>query len=1205
MAISHRSHRLRLVGSPGVQQLHGGRYRLTFKLVTSNPREDWYNANKSNIFADYGSLQSTAFDTNGVESRTGEAYDDMLLVKAFAGAEGDGYSVVFVYETLTDNFVNESEDKIDFELNGLKRVVRTRIAKSNANLSGTIGTTTASATETDVILAQREDAQLAPDEGGFRRVVETYMQKGVLLVDVNSKYGTKAADATENEFQIATVKVIGLSSSEAKSQSQIDASFALFDQAEENVEGLSVFTYRFTKGSGEIARTTSTEGLVTNVVVTSVNEAPDDTDIGIITKTDVQAREDALIYTYTFSSGEGTLETKTSSKYNGTLTITTVRSLNTVPSVPAGAYQVSASSEVNGVFTIHTITYASGTGQIGISEESKYDGALTITTKTSLNEVPTMSATTISTDVQQGDYGQIYVYKFASGSGEIGSSEELKYDGALTITTKTNLNSTPSMSAALISSSIQDTDFGQIYTYKFASGSGEIGESIELKYNNALTVTTKTSLNEVPSMSATLISSSVQDTDFGQIYTYKFAEGSGQIGVSVESKYNGALTITTKTSLNEAPTMSAALISTDVQSTDFGQIYIYKFASGSGQIGKTEEKKYNNQLTLTTVTNLNIAPSENGALIRSQVDDTEFGQIFRYTYASGVGKVSTKTQKKYNDKLTITTDTHLNEAGDPGGNYVMSTSTESTDFGELNTIQYASGTGEISKLESTKYNDVIDVTTRVHLNEVPQQTGTETILSTSLEQGDFGEVHTITSYTGEGKIQEDTTNKYNDELTITTLSHINDEPPVPATAYLMRTEVQETEYGEITRKTFAEGEGEIKKLESKKHNDVITVTTRVHLNEVPETTDETIISTSIEQGDFGEVHTITSYTGEGEIQEDIQKRYDDKLTITTLSHINDEPTVPATAYLTKTETQETEYGLITRKTFAEGEGKIEESETVRIVAPTGQGDGEVTEKRERHLNITTDPTDPTGYTLVGRTVVDGDFGNIIEFIWIKGDGQIRKTEETRNDGSIVTTIVRADTTEPTSGDVSGSIGTDTFLVSTDVNTLQGYSLTTYKYYGQPDNYQVPFSTLLNRPDEVVADSSGVYIGNPGSSDAFTGTTYVSFHKEVPEVEALSDLEPSLTVVERAVFADGSVLSDHTTFRNAYCDDPSIYYNTATNTTFLYREKPATLVDVDGYGSTTGNPFTGTLTVIFEVVPYLTVGGVTIYKKTKSTVSLSS
>ena len=131
-------------------------------------------------------------------------------------------------------------------------------------------------------------------------------------------------------------------------------------------------------------------------------------------------------------------------------------------------------------------------------------------------------------------------------------------------------------------------------------------------------------------------------------------------------------------------------------------------------------------------------------------------------------------------------------------------------------------------------------------------------------------------------------------------------------------------------------------------------------------------------------------------------------------------------------------------------------------------------------------------------------------------------------------------------------------MSTDVNSLQGYNLTTYKYYEQPSDYEVPFSVLLNKPDKVIADSSGVYIGTPGSSEPYTGTTNVSFHSdEVPEVEALSDLEPSITVVERATFADGTVLSDHTTFRNAYAAQELLYQVIPQNTTSTYREKEST------------------------------------------------
>jgi hypothetical protein len=869
MSISHRTHRLRLDGSPAVQKLHGGRYRLTFKLKSTNPREDWYNSNKGSIFADYGTLQSDTFDDNGAEARTGEAYANMLLVNASSQSQGEDYGVTFVYETLTTTFVSESENKVDFDLNGLKRVVRTIVAKSGSTYSNALGTTPLSSdsesSDNKVILAKSEDYQLKSEEGGFRRITETYLEKGIISVDVKTKYGGNA-ETSANDFQIAEIKAVGLTASEALADSSLTG-FTAFDTAKENVEGLSVFIYRYTKGSGEISRTTSTEGLITNVVITSINEKPDATGIGVITKTDVQAREDALIYTYTFSSGSGTLETKTSKKYNNKLTITTVRSLDTVPSVPSGAYQVSASSESSGAFLIHTLTYASGSGLIGTATDQRYGGKLTITTLTHLNEVPSMSGATISTDVQSGDYGQIYTYKFASGSGLIGTSTDQKYDNKLTITTKTHLN--------------------------------------------------------------------------------------------------------------EVPTMSATTIGTDVKSGDYGDIYTYKFASGSGQIGETESKKY---------------------------------------------------------------------------------------------------------------NDVITVITRKHLNGAPSTSGT-----------------------------------------------------------VISTDEQDTEFGTISSATF--------------------------------------------------------YTGSGQIQEDIQSRYDDKLTIKTVANINSEPSVPSGAYLMKSSVRDTEYGPITSKTFASGQGKIEDSDRSKVISIASGLDGEVQEIRERHLNPVSVPTKGADYVLISERNTDGDFGQISEYAWIKGSGILRKSEEVRSDGSEVHTFACAGNVEPDTTEMDGTAGTDYFLVSKDIQAQEGYEITTYKYYTLPDDYEVPYTKSLRTADRIDFDSDlGPHIGEAGSMDSFTGVSDVTFSIEPPENVAVTDLEPSAVIQESVRWTDGTLTDRNLVFRNAYASFGGQAETGGGNE--IYRGKAYKGYNVNVNGDTV-NPYTGTIVVGFEILPYLSVGGVTVYKSTKSEVTIPS
>lgn len=185
MAVSHRTNRLKVIGNPSVEQLQNGRYRMTFNMTPLNPRNDWYNANKSRIFADFGTLESAEMSVDGIPPRTGEAYDDMRLVAVEAGnrsrVEGGDYIVQFVYETLGDTFVQVKDDTVDYELNGLRRVTRESIAEAGTDFQKTVGTTSISSqidTETAVtcILASYQ----VDDTDSYRKVTETYIEAGTI-----------------------------------------------------------------------------------------------------------------------------------------------------------------------------------------------------------------------------------------------------------------------------------------------------------------------------------------------------------------------------------------------------------------------------------------------------------------------------------------------------------------------------------------------------------------------------------------------------------------------------------------------------------------------------------------------------------------------------------------------------------------------------------------------------------------------------------------------------------------------------------------------------------------------------------------------------------------------------------------------------------------------------------------------------------------
>lgn len=188
MPVFHRSQRLQIYGSRvEVTQLHNSRYELVVRCTANNDTEAWYNSNKAQIFANFGTLYDAQMSIEGIDPRTGEAYPNMVLVQNEAGFTRTGdYVITFVYETLTDTFVQENEEKVDHELNGLRKVTRTIIAKSGTSYAKIIGSAQivdhsaiGYGPKTLTLAAVQEDV-LDSNEGGFTRLQETWLEAGEL-----------------------------------------------------------------------------------------------------------------------------------------------------------------------------------------------------------------------------------------------------------------------------------------------------------------------------------------------------------------------------------------------------------------------------------------------------------------------------------------------------------------------------------------------------------------------------------------------------------------------------------------------------------------------------------------------------------------------------------------------------------------------------------------------------------------------------------------------------------------------------------------------------------------------------------------------------------------------------------------------------------------------------------------------------------------
>lgn len=251
MAVYHRTKRLKIYGKkPEVTQLFGGRYAMVVRCQAKNDTEAWYDTNKDQIFADFGTLYDAHMAVDGIDARTGEAYTDMVLTSVKAGYTQTGeYVITFDYQTLTGSFVQEAADKVDQELNGLRRVIRRVIAKDGTSYGKTVGTTTIShsaigySTAT-LTLASAISGNKSPDESGFVGITETWLESGVLSRSINEGKGGTGTGKIRTE----TVEAFNETPTSTISGVEIGVSTS-------NVEGIDTIRKTFVSSSGEIRRT--------------------------------------------------------------------------------------------------------------------------------------------------------------------------------------------------------------------------------------------------------------------------------------------------------------------------------------------------------------------------------------------------------------------------------------------------------------------------------------------------------------------------------------------------------------------------------------------------------------------------------------------------------------------------------------------------------------------------------------------------------------------------------------------------------------------------------------------------------------------------------------------------------------------------------------------------------------------------------------
>jgi hypothetical protein len=471
---------------PEIVKLPNGRIRVTRRFHKFT-REDIDNANLGSLMGDFGDL-----DTAG-EQISNQGYTNCRLISVEVDpsfrfnsvSNTDSAVLVKTYETLTDSFVQITDDTVTFTDNGLKQITRVYRAVSGTTSSNVVGTTALNTGET-LASSRIEDSK------AFAELTETYIESGVL---------SRTTDLVGSQNAI-TVEVFN--------PSEIPSPVSNFFYIQP--DGTSLYLQ-----PDDVSLYLQIEGEISHLLA-NVQESNVD---GIPTKR------------YTFL--KPSILSQSEDKVGSQLAIT-IEAFGEVPATPAG-YSLARTdvSDFEGIKTNDYTFLKPSVLSRSLREQNK--GALIIETVEAFNEVPTadtVGAVQIGNDISNVEGIPTRRYTFAKGSGEISRTTQTKNNEALIITSVTALNSAPSVTGVEISSSIRQEDGYTVYEKTAAAGSGEISRNVSTRNNGKLVITTVTALGTAGSAAGVEIEASVRKEDGYVLHTNTFARGDGQIRVSTK-----------------------------------------------------------------------------------------------------------------------------------------------------------------------------------------------------------------------------------------------------------------------------------------------------------------------------------------------------------------------------------------------------------------------------------------------------------------------------------------------------------------------------------------------------------------------------------------------------------------------------------------------------------------------------------------------
>ncbi len=516
---------------------------------------------------------------------------------------------------------------------------------------------------------------------------------------------------------------------------------------------------------------------------------------------------------------------------------------------PAGSELISVEYDDQDGYRLWTAIYASGQGVVSSTVETKNSGRLIVYSKTSINSPPSQPSATIGgtvvlirADVSNGtrveDGTVVYDYTWVEGFGLVEFDHEYRYNGELVIYKLTSFGIAPTPpsqtiggSVVLITANQRKVDGYTVYDYVYAEGIGTIDSTVETKNNGNLIIYRITSIGSSPATptptiggTVSLISAGTKQADGYQVFDYVWAEGSGQISSSVETREGGKLIIYSIVSFGIEPTEpsptiggTVTSISKDIRQADGYPIYDYKWAEGFGEVGRSTEYIQSSNAGVTGITRVTIRtltaigdpePTSNpgSGFVKMSVSSTnQDGYILWSTgWAKGTGPVSSETSTREGGKLIIYHVVAIGAAPSTpaatiGGIVTLiNQGTTQSDGYTIYDYTWAEGNGEISR--EVRYEQSVDqgtngltITTIRYLTNLISIFNpiTPPVLSVNIGEShvnqDGYQIWTGTYARGDGKVDthKETRSDGSTVTTVTELSSTSDTPDGPFGSYLV------------------------------------------------------------------------------------------------------------------------------------------------------------------------------------------------------------------------------------------------------------------------------------------------------------------------------------------------------------------------------------------------------------------------------------